>query len=189
MTIWLLYKPLCPWVVCLCVCAIAEKTRFLMDGSHLVEDSIANNGKPLDIFLLFFVVLLILCILKHILVLGSLQASLLYIMGELAVGASVAVAVGVSEKWQVTDDVQHVTHDIWHVTHNIGHMTRYLWHVTPELWHIFFLLLTVCLCSFWYWCYYPHKSTYSFSPVCGIFWWPKLDHNTPRYYYRSMPFP
>ena len=40
-----------------------------------------------------------------------LQASLLWIMGELAGWGSVAVAVGVSDSWQVTHDTGHVTHD------------------------------------------------------------------------------
>ena len=41
----------------------------------------------------------------------SLQTSLLCMVGGLAEVGSVAMAVGVSEKRQVTDDTQHVTHD------------------------------------------------------------------------------
>ena len=41
---------------------------------------------------------------KKNLVLGSLLTSLLCIMGELAWGGSVAVSVGISDRWQVTDD-------------------------------------------------------------------------------------
>ena len=41
----------------------------------------------------------------------SLPTSLLCMVGGLAEGGSVAMAVGVSEKRQVTDDTQHVTHD------------------------------------------------------------------------------
>ena len=52
------------------------------------------------------------------------------IMGELEGGGSVAVAVGVSDNWQVTGHTQHVTHDIWHKTCYMWHMT---WH--DMTWH------------------------------------------------------
>ena len=40
---------------------------------------------------------------------------LLCVLGELAGGGSEIVAVGVSDMWQVTGDIQHVTCDTWHV--------------------------------------------------------------------------
>ena len=47
----------------------------------------------------------------------SLQTTLLCIVGELAgQGGPVAVAVCVSDRWQVTWDPWHLTHDTWNVT-------------------------------------------------------------------------
>ena len=40
-----------------------------------------------------------------------------------------AVAVGVSDMWQVTCDTWHVTCDMWYVTHD-------MWHLTPDIWHL-----------------------------------------------------
>ena len=62
-------------------------------------------------------------------------------------GSPMAVAVAVSEGWQVT----HATHD----------MICDMWHMT----HDFFLLP---FCPFQYRCYYLHTSRYSVSPVCRI---------------------
>ena len=42
---------------------------------------------------------------------GLLPTSLVCMVGELAVGGSVALAVGVSDRWQVTGDKQHDTCD------------------------------------------------------------------------------
>ena len=64
----------------------------------------------------------------------SWQNSLLCLMGELAWGGTVAVAVGVSDTWQVTGDTQHVTHDTWNVTSKT-------WHVTHNLFFFFFSVL------------------------------------------------
>ena len=44
---------------------------------------------------------------------------LLCILGELAGGGSVAVAVGVSDIWQVTGDMQNGTRDTWHMIHDM----------------------------------------------------------------------
>ena len=44
-------------------------------------------------------------------------------MGELAGGGSLAGAVGVSERRQVTGDMQHTACDTWHITHEIWHTT------------------------------------------------------------------
>ena len=49
---------------------------------------------------------------------GSLQASLLCIVGDLAGRGSVAVAVGVSDRWHSIGDTWHLTHGMWHVTHD-----------------------------------------------------------------------
>ena len=35
--------------------------------------------------------------------------------------------------------------------------------------YIFVITFSVRCCLFWKPCYYPRKSRYSFSPVCGIF--------------------
>ena len=43
---------------------------------------------------------------------------LLCIVGELARGVPMDVAVGVSDMWQVTGDMWHMTHDTWHVRHD-----------------------------------------------------------------------
>ena len=40
---------------------------------------------------------------------GSLQTTLLCIVGHLSEGGFVALAIGVSEMWQVTGDTQHMT--------------------------------------------------------------------------------
>ena len=90
------------------LCAIAE---YLFPGGLLVEEHIANVGIPLDIFkfLSFHFFLW---------VFGSLQTSLLCIMGELAGEGSVALAVAVSDRLQVTSDTRHIkcdpgmTHDM-----------------------------------------------------------------------------
>ena len=56
---------------------------------------------------------------------GCLQTSLLCIVGELVGGRFVAVAVGVSDSWQVTGDrwlvIVDMVHDIWHMSHDTWH--------------------------------------------------------------------
>ena len=47
----------------------------------------------------------------------SLQAILMCLVGELAGGRFVAVAVSTSDLWQVTGDKWQVTCDTWHMTH------------------------------------------------------------------------
>ena len=75
--------------------------------------------------------------------------------GRVSRGWSVAVAVGVSDRWQVTSDTQNVTREIWHMTCDMWHMT-------------FFVFLSVHVCLFWYWCFYLHVSRDLVSPVCRI---------------------
>ena len=69
---------------------------------------------------------------------GSFQYSILCIMGELAGGESVAVAVGVSDKWYATCDMWRMTHNEWHMTHDTCHMTHNEWHMTHDTCHMTF---------------------------------------------------
>ena len=128
------------------VCRVSvpsQKTRFPVDWRLLVEECIANSGIPLDIFRSFlFQWLFSFCI--FLCFFGSLRTSLLCISGELEGGGSAAVAVVVSDRWQVTRDTRQATFSS-------------------------FLLLFLPFCLFWYRCYYPHRSRDSVSPICGIF--------------------
>ena len=83
---------------------------------------------------------------------------LLCIMGQLAGGGTMALAVGFSDMWQVKRNTRHATHDTWHVTHDLWLVTcdTWLWlwlfalvtcgrwHATRDMWHlpcnIFFIL-------------------------------------------------
>ena len=60
-------------------------------------------------------------------VFGCLGTSLPCIMGggRLAGGGSAAVAVGVSDRWQVTDETRHMTQDTWRLKHNMWHVTHH----------------------------------------------------------------
>ena len=49
----------------------------------------------------------------------SWWTSLLCIVGELAARGSVALAVGVADRWQGTGYRWHVAYDIWHMIHGI----------------------------------------------------------------------
>ena len=60
----------------------------------------------------------------------SLQTFLLWIVGELAGGGSVAVAVGRGDKWNVIGDRKPVIVDRWQVTRFYD-----IWHVTCDMWH------------------------------------------------------
>ena len=72
------------------------KTRFLVNLSLLVKERKAKTGKTLNMFkILLFPNLF--CVQK-LLGFGSLRTSLLYIMGELYGGGSVAVAIAVSDR-------------------------------------------------------------------------------------------
>ena len=66
-----------------------------MDWRLLVEERIANLGTLLPFFCRFDDFFWILIYIHFV---GSLQTSLLCIMGELAGGGSAAVAVGVSDR-------------------------------------------------------------------------------------------
>ena len=113
-----LYVVTCLWSV------HVWKPHFPVDWRLLVEERIANNWHnwrfqdfafsmifwDFDIFLGFW----------------SWQTSLLCLAEEIAGGRSVAVAVGVSDMWQVTCKT--------------GLVTCYTWHVTSDTWHVFLLL-------------------------------------------------
>ena len=118
-------------VVTMFVYPIAHNRRLCQKGfslSLLVEERIANIGIPLDVFgfLQFWWFLRF----EFVQVFGSLQTSLMLIVGESAGGGYVAVAVGVSNRWQVTGDRWQETRNTWHLTH-------YMWHLTPATWHHF----------------------------------------------------
>ena len=68
---------------------------------------------------------------------GSLQTSWLCIMGELAGGGSVAVAVGISDMWQVTCNTWHMTHDMKHMTHETLHIFSIIFYL---------LIMSVYIC-------------------------------------------
>ena len=68
-------------------------------------------------------VLLIYCILIFVLVFGFFKP---VIMGELAGGGSVVVAVGVNDRWQFTGDTRHVTLDIRHAICDAWYATSFL---------------------------------------------------------------
>ena len=76
-----------PWVICVSVCAIA--------GNPL-PSGLETSGQRAYCVLCF----------KFLWVLGFLPTNLLCIMGELAGGGPVAMAVGISDIWQVTRDTQ-----------------------------------------------------------------------------------
>ena len=78
-----------------CLSVTSRKTRFPVDWRLLFEERIANIGIPLDVFG-FFCRFDDFCAYKFVWVSGSLQTS--PIVGELAGGGSVAVAVGVSDR-------------------------------------------------------------------------------------------
>ena len=59
----------------------------------------------------------------------KLEPPVLCIVGELAGGGSMAVAVSASDMW-------HVAHDMWHVTTDMWHLTPGTWHLTPNMWHL-----------------------------------------------------
>ena len=70
-------------------------------------------------------VLIIFWILKFFQVFGWLRTSLLCIAGELAGGGPVALAIGVSDRWQVTGDVSNMACDTSHVTPATCHLTLF----------------------------------------------------------------
>ena len=109
---------------------------------------------------------------------GSSQTSLLCIMGELAGGWSVAVALGVSDRWQVACNTWHVTHETWQITHKTGHMPHEQLHMTHDIWHL--THETFFCCPFFSFCFginasvrkhnFSKKKFYIHNGTCG----PKL---------------
>ena len=99
--------------ICLSVCPHLE-TPLPVDWRLLVKERIANIGIPLDISE-FLPIRWYFAFWQFFLVFGSLQISLLCIVWELNRGLSVAVAVGVSDRWQLTCDTQYAIRDMWHL--------------------------------------------------------------------------
>ena len=105
-----------------------------------------------------------------------LQTCLLCIMGEFAGGGS--VAVGISDRWQVTGDTVHMTRYTWHVTCDIWYVTCDRWHmtcdtyyVTPDMWQMIhsFIFLFLLFLSIFSSMVHLHRSRDSVSPVSRIF--------------------
>ena len=121
------------------------KNRFLVDWRLLVKESITYIGILLNVsgfcgfddFLRF----------ESFLVFWSLWTSLLCIVGDLAEGWFVAVAVGVSDRWQVTVYRWHATRDTWHLTCNTWHLTQDTWHFFLHIFLLFLSALVLVLLS------------------------------------------
>ena len=111
-----------------CMSVSSPKTRFQVDWRLLVEEHIAYIGILLHIFCLSLWWFFTLAIFFPW-VLGSLQTSLLCIIGQLTWVESVSVADGLSDRWQVTCTTLQVTHDTWL-------MTCTMWQLTPDIWHL-----------------------------------------------------
>ena len=62
----------------------------------------------------------------------------------------------------MTQNTLHMTCDMWHIT-------LFTWYLTPENYFFFFFFFKKKLWILLYWCYYPHRTRHSVSPVCGIF--------------------
>ena len=101
-----------------------------------------------------------------------------------------AVAVGVSDMWQVTSNMWHMTFDKWqwHMKCDMWHVKRYMWnmkcdrwyvtndtwHMTPDIWHIkpdFFSIFSSSSLDkiLFYLCYYLYMLRDSVFPICEIF--------------------
>ena len=80
-----------------------------VDWRPLFEWCNANIGLPSQLLVVFFV-LVIFSIWNQIRLLGF-ATSLLWTMGELVGGGSVAMAVGASNRWQVAGDTRHMICD------------------------------------------------------------------------------
>ena len=57
-----------------------------------------------------------------------------------------SVAVGVSDRWQVTRDTRHATHNMWHMTNDMWHLTCNTWHMTFNFFFPLFLIFLSVLC-------------------------------------------
>ena len=93
-------------------------------GVRLSSVHIMKPQFPMDWRLLVnmvYAVSMTFCVLNFFLVSGSLRTNLLCTVGKLPGEGSVAVAVSVSDRWQVTQhtayDRCNLKHDIWHLTH------------------------------------------------------------------------
>ena len=94
-----------------CLSVRVWKPRFPEDWRFLVEECFANIGIFGFLTLLWYYDFK-----KTIGLVGSFQTRLLCIVWELAGGVvAVAMAVGVSDRWQVALNMWHVKPDIWHL--------------------------------------------------------------------------
>ena len=146
---------------CVCVSVTIQNTHFRVSWRLLVEGYIANIGLQWHNFM-FCSVLLIFWVFQLFRVLGAslLWARLLWIMGELAGGGSVAVAVGVSERWHMTRDTPRMTHDTWH-RHQICDKRHMI--LSVPFWLFLFFLVSVLLSA--------HVKKFSVSHVQNLFYY------------------
>ena len=42
------------------------------------------------------------------------------------------------------------------------------WQITGDRWQLIFCFIYLVILDFWYWCYYPHTTRDSVSPLCRI---------------------
>ena len=131
------------WCMSVWVSFQVWKPRFPMDWRGLVKEFVANICIPLAFFK-FLPFQWFFC-LKIFLVCGSLQTSLLCIVGKLAGGRS--VAFGVSDRWHVTHDTQQMIPDTWNLTPDTWHMPCDIWQVTPDRWHMKLLFFSFSFLS------------------------------------------
>ena len=124
------YKSQCPWHVSLSICPCLKTLPpgLLETSGRRAYRSFWHTSR----LFLVLSVLMIFCVLKFFLVFGSLWTSLC-IGGDLPLWGSVAVAVGVSDRWQATCDKWHMTRDIC-----TGHLTT-----------DFFFFFLFPFCPFW----------------------------------------
>ena len=96
-----------------CECSIIKETHFLVDLRLLVKEGIADIGIPLDTF--GFLPFQWLSAFVFFWFLGSLQTSLLCIIGELAWVWGCCCWRYTGDRWQVTQDTCHLqmTGDKW----------------------------------------------------------------------------
>ena len=99
--------------MCVCLFVPSQKTHFPVDWRPLVEGRIANIGIPPHNFSFSF-------LFQWLFGFGFFSSLFLLhtSLGELAGGGSVAVAVGVSDIWQVMRNMWHVRCYTWNVTHD-----------------------------------------------------------------------
>ena len=58
------------------------------------------------------------------------------LLGDDLLTVWLAVAVWISDIWQVTGDTGHLKPDTWHLTPDTGHLTPDTYNLTPDNWHL-----------------------------------------------------